>query len=522
MTSLLKTTALAVLVGLGAMTAATAAELKIGRQNEQQSMDPLFARTGNNQMTAMHIYDRLVISLPNASSAPGLAESWKNVDPKTWNVKLRANVKFHDGSALTAKDVVYSMDRASKVPNSPATFGSSTANIAKMEIVDDLNIKFTTKEPDPNFIDNVGTIYIVNEKTTTGATSADFNGKAANGTGPYKFVSWTPGEKMELVRNDAYWGEKPAYDKVTVRYITNDAARVAALLSGAVDMIDLVPPADLAKLRQDPNIRISETASVRLIYLALNQDDKIVSMTDAAGKPLEKNPFKDARVRNAISLMIDRSTLVDRILQGQGEPAFQLVPEGVFGYTPNLKPKFDPAEAKKLLTEAGYPNGFGVTISGSNDRFLLDGEVAQALGQFLARGGIKVNKVETLPYSVFAPAAGKGSYDAFVFSLGNSTNEAGRGLMSALHTPVPGSDVGSLNRFKYSNKEFDKAAEEATAEFDEAKRQKMLGDAMAIAMKDMGFVPLYWQSVAWATRKNVSYTARRDERTLAMDAKPAQ
>ena len=522
MLSRLKSSVLAVMVGFAALTGgAMAAELKIGRSNEPQSIDPLFSRTGPNQMTAMHIFDRLLMTSPSARSYPGLAESWMTLDKNTWQVVLRRGVKFHDGTPLTAEDVVFSMDRASKVPNSPATFGGSTAGLAKMEILDNLTIKFTTKEPDPNFMDNIGTIYIVSKKHTQGAASSDFNsGKAAIGTGPYKYVGWAPGDKLELVRNDEYWGPKPAYEKVTMRFITNDAARVAALLSGSVDMIDLVPPADLPKLKKDPNISVSETASVRLIYLALNQDDKTKYLTDAAGKPLAKNPFQDVRVRNALSLMIDRKILVDRILLGQGEPALQLVPEGVFGHNPTIKVRHDVAEAKKLLADAGYPNGFGITIHGSSDRFLLDGEVTQALGQFLARGGLKVNKVETLPYAVFSQDAGKGAYDAFVFSFGNSTNEAGRGLLGLFHTNDRATNAGSLNRFRYSNPPLDKEIQAAIAEFDEGKREKMLGEVAAKATQEMAIVPLYWQSVAWATRKGVSYTARRDERTLAMDAKP--
>lgn len=522
--SRLKSGIFAAVLAVGALAgAAQAAELKIGRANEPQSIDPLFSRTGPNQMTAMHIFDRLLMTDPKARSYPGLAESWMTLDKNVWQVKLRNGVKFHDGSPLTAEDVVFSMDRASKVPNSPASFGGSTAGIAKMEILDNLTIKFTTKDPDPNFMDNIGTIYIVSKKATEKATSADFNsGKAAIGTGPYKFVGWTPGDKLELTRNDAYWGPKPAYDKVTMRFITNDAARVAALLSDSVDMIDLVPPADLPRLKKDPKVKVFETASVRLIYLALNQSDKVKYLSDAAGKPLAKNPFQDPRVRKALSLMIDRKTLVDRILLGQGEASMQLVPDGVFGYNPALHPKYDVAAAKKLLADAGYPNGFGITLHGSNDRFLLDGEVAQGLGQFLARGGLKVNKVETLPYSVFSKDAGQGAYDAFVFSFGNSTNEAGRGLMSLFHAYNKETDQGSLNRYRYQNPAVDKAVEAAVAEFDEPKREKMLQEAGAMAIEDMAIVPLYWQSVAWAARKDVAYTARRDERTLATDARPAK
>jgi peptide/nickel transport system substrate-binding protein len=521
----LRMTLFAIAAFAGAAGAVSAAELRIGRANEPQSMDPQFARTGNNQMTAMHIFDRLVVNDENIRTTPGLAASWRNIDPRTWEVRLRANVKFHDGSIMSAEDVVFSMERAPNVPNSPASFADSVKSIEKMQIVDPLTIRFTTTVPDPLFMDNIGTVFILSKKAAEKASNADFNsGKAAIGTGAYKFVSWAPGDRLQLTRNEDYWGPKPDFDKVTLRFISNDAARVAALLSKSVDVIDLVPPADLPRLKKDPNLRVVETATVRLVYLALNLRRPPPYVTDETGsRPLGNNPFSDARVRKALSLMIDRKALVSRILQGSGEPAAQLVPAGVFGYNPALKvPAADIQEARRLLREAGYENGFGVTLHGSNDRFLLDREVTQAMGQFLARGGIKVNKVETLPYSVYSKDALRGAYGMFIFSYGNSTGEASRGLESLLHTVDRERNLGSLNRTLYTNPAFDKAISQAMQEFDPKKREKMLQDAATLIYNDTAFVPLYWQSLAWASRKGVNFKARRDERTLAMSASIAK
>ena len=509
---------IALLAGAGS---AAAADLTIGRSSEQQSIDPQFSRTGPNQATAAHIFDGLMDRDAKGAFVPSLAESFKNVDAKTWEAKLRPGVTFSDGSPLTAEDVVYSLERAPNVPNSPASFAGYVANIASMTIVDPMTIRFATKSPDPNFSFDVGGVFIVSKKATEGASNADFNsGKAAIGTGPYKFVSWTPGDELKLTRNDAYWGGKPEFDNVTVRFITNDAARVAALLSGSVDLIDLVPPADQPRLRGDSKISVYSTASSRLIYMALNQraDNEAPGVTDLDGKPLGKNPFKDARVRQAISMMIDRKGIVDRILFGEGEPTMNQVPVGMFGSNPDLKPVYDPVAAKKLLADAGYPNGFGMVLSGSNDRFLSDGDVTQAIGQFLARGGIKINKVETFPYSVYAKGATAGDYGAFIFSNGNSSGEAGNGLEATMRTYNKEEKTGSLNRHRYSNPEFDKAIAAANAEFDAEKRWKMLAEAAALVMKDGGVIPLYHQSVTWAARKGVTYTPRSDERTLAMGA----
>ncbi|WP_349368779.1 ABC transporter substrate-binding protein [Salinarimonas sp.] len=503
---------------------ALAQDLTIGRGNEPQSIDPQFSRTGPNQMTALHVFDRLLLTDANVRARPGLAVSWEALDDLTWEVKLREGVTFHDGTPFTAADVVYSLERAPNVPSSPASFAQSVADVAAMEIVDDHTIRFTTKAPTPLFMETIGTVYIVSKAATEGRESADFNsGEAAVGTGPYRFVSWTPGDRLELSRNEDYWGEKPHFANVTMRFIDNDAARVAALLSGAVDLIDLVPPADLPALRANESIDVFETPTVRLVYLALNQRDDAPYLTDAAGAPLPENPFQDARVRNAVSLMIDREALIDRVLYGSGGAASQIVPEGVFGYNPDVPvPQPDLEKARALLAEAGYPDGFGITLHGSNDRFSQDGDVAQAVGQLLARGGLTVNGVETLPYSVFAKAAGDNQYGAFLFSYGNSTGEASRGLESVLHSYDKENDRGTLNRFRYSNPDFDAAITAAKQIFDPAEREAALQDAAAIAFGESGLVPLYFQSLAWAARDGIVFEPRRDERTLAMGAREAE
>ncbi|MFY0632174.1 MAG: ABC transporter substrate-binding protein [Vannielia sp.] len=518
----LKSLILAAAVGLVALPAA-AETLTIGRANEPQSIDPQFSRTGNNQMTALHIFDRLVLTDANVRSMPGLAVSWTNEDDTHWLVKLREGVTFHDGSPFTAADVVYSLERAPDVPNSPASFAGSVSNLEAMEVVDDLIIRFTTKTPDPLFIENIGTVYILSKAASEGMANEDFNsGKAAIGTGPYKFVSWSPGDNLELARNDAYWGEAPAYESVNMRFISNDAARVAALLSGAVDLIDLVPPADLPNLRANEDVTVYDTPTVRLIYLALNQADDAPLLTDTAGNALAENPLKDPKVRMAISMMIDRQAIIDRLFYGAGEAASQIVPTGVFGFNDQIGvTPYDPEGAKALLAEAGYPEGFGITIHGSNDRFSQDAELAQVLGQFLARGGLTVNAVETLPYSVFSKDAGNNAYGAFVFSYGNSTGEASRGLLSAIHTYSPDQDLGTLNRFRYSNPAFDEAVVAAAQVFGEAEREAALADAMALAFNDTPIVPLYFQALSWASSAKIDYTPRRDERTLAMGARPA-
>lgn len=516
------TLALAAFAGFAASTStvwAQAPDLIIGRGNEQVSMDPQFARTGNNQTTAQHIFERLITLDENLRVQPGLAAAWKNIDPLTWEVKLRAGVTFHDGSPLTAEDVVFSLKRPPTIPNSPASFAPSVSNIASMDIVDPLTIMMKSKRPDPRFVEEIGRVYIVSKKAAEGATNEQFNkGPATIGTGPYRFVDWTPGATLNLKRNDAYWGEKPAFDRVQMRFITNAASRVAALKAGDVHLIDIVPPNFVAELEKDANVNVATADTLTVVYLAVDSARDVSPMiTDLDGKPLDKNPLKDVRVRKALSMLIDRPRLIERVLNGSGTPASQIVPPGIFGHAPDVKvTPYDPEGAKKLLNEAGWGKGFGITVFGSNDRFVGDAQVIQTIGQLFARGGLKVN-VQALPYAVFAKNATEGAYSIFQFSLGSTTGEASYGLDALLHSYDKDRGYGGNNRTRYSNKTYDEVIEKGLAEFDMAKREKLFQEATKIAMDDVGIIPIYWQRQAWAARKGYAYKAERDDSTLAMN-----
>lgn len=518
------TVALAALLTATALPA-LAADLVIGRSSEQSSIDPQFSRTGNNQMTSTMIFGRLVDFDLNLQMSPGLAESWTNVDPLHWDVKLRSGVTFHDGSPLTPEDVIYSIERADEVPNSPAPYTDQVAAVAKVEKTGDLTLRVTTKTPAPSLMEDLGRVFIVRKAAVDGKSSEDFNtASVAVGTGPYKFVSWTPGEALKIEAYDGYWGKKPEYKDVEIRFISNDAARVAALLSGAVDVIDAVPPEDVPRLSQTAGFHVTSALSGRVIYLALSmRGDTAPGITDLNGQPLKVNPFKDARVRKAVSLMIDRQLIVDRILGGSGVAAGQLVPEGLGGYAEDVTPdKPDVARAKQLLAEAGYPDGFGITLYSSNDRFPGDADLAQALGQMLARGGLKVNGVQAFPYNVYSKAATKGEYGAFVFSLGSSTPTSGPSLQSLLHTYDKEAGKGAFNRARFSSPEFDAALDSALQEFDEAKRIDLLKAATRMVFEQTPIVPLYWQKIHWASKDKIVVHGGLSEDTLPEEMESAK
>ncbi|MPR10543.1 ABC transporter substrate-binding protein [Microvirga tunisiensis] len=513
------------LAGLLALSPAYAADLIIGSSTEPSALDPHFSRTGNNQNIAAQIFDRLITPDPNLQVTPALAESWQNVDPTTWRIKLRSGVTFQDGSPLTAEDVIFSLNRVKDIPNSPAPFTGNIGSIANMTIVDPQTIEFKTKNPTPDFIEQVGLVYIVQKKLAEGKTIEAFNDRsAAIGTGPYKVKEWVPGDHVTLVRNDAYWGKKPAFENVTIKFIANDAARVAALRSGSVDLIDAVPPGDVKTLSGVGGVKLWSIPSARVVYLALDASrDESPFVVGADGKPLNPNPLKDVRVRQALSKLVNRQLIVDRILDDAGEAAGQIVPDGIGGADPSLKaPAADPEGAKKLLADAGYPQGFGLTLHTSNDRFPGDAESAQAIGQMFARGGIKVNGVVAQPYNVYASAAGKQQFSAFIFSLGTTTPTSATSLRNLLMTPDRDAGTGSFNRTRYSNAQFDEKMKVATSEFDPQKRISLLQEATRVAMNDVGVIPLFWPKVYWASKANVTYTANRGEDLMATLAGTAQ
>ncbi len=427
---------------------AGAQELKIALAAEPTSIDPLYHTLNPNNQVARHIFDRLVHQDARQRLVPGLALSWKPIDAGTWEFKLRPGVKFHDGAPLTPEDIIFSIDRADKVPNSPASFAIYTKAVKGIDVIDPLTLHIKTGTPYPLLPNDLSTIAIQEKRAVEGKGTEDFNkGTAAIGTGPYKFVEWVPGNRLVLERNDNYWGPKPDWAKVIMRPIPNNAARVAALLAGDVDFIENVPTADLQRLKANPAVRVVETVSNRVIYLHLDSNrDQSPFVFGNDGKPLAKNPLKDRRVRLAISKAINRPAIVERVMEGAAIPAGQLLPDGFFGVSPNLKPMaYDPEGAKKLLAEAGYPDGFRLTRHSPNDRYVNDEKVAQAVAQMLSRVGIKTD-VQAMPQAVYFTRASKLEFSFMLLGWGADTGEPSSPLKSLLATNNPAKGMGTANR----------------------------------------------------------------------------
>jgi len=497
---------------------ASAEELRVGLAQEPSSIDPHYHNLGPNNSFSMHVFQPLVIPDEKQRPTPGLAESWKPIDDTTWEFKLREGVKFHDGSDFNADDVVHSFERAPNVPNSPSSFALYVKG-KTVEKVDDYTVHIKTEEPYPLMVNDIWNIYIVSDEAAD-ATTGDFNsGKAAAGTGPYRFVEWVPGDRIVIERNDDYWGDKAVFDKVTFKPINSAPARVAALLAADVDIIGEVPTADIERLEGDDGVSLFQGVSNRIIYLHMDQfREKTPFVTGT-----DKNPLMDARVRKAISKAINREAIVERVMEGVAIPAGQLLPEGFFGVSESLKPEaYDPEGAKQLLAEAGYPDGFGLTLHSPNNRYINDAKIAQAVGQMLARIGIDT-QVDAMPANVFFTRASSGGPDnSPEFSLilvgwGSGTGEASSPLRSLLATYNPETGSGASNRGRMSNPELDQLIADALQTVDDEKRAQLLADATDLAIGELqGIIPLHYQVNTWATRKGLTYTPRTDERTVAL------
>ena len=517
-----KTTCCAALLAAALVpaTMARAETLTVGLALEPSSIDPHYHNLGPNIAQAREIFDRLIMPDEQQRLLPGLAESWQTLDELTWEFKLRQGVKWHDGSPFTADDVVFTFARAADVPNSPSSFATYLKG-KTIEKIDDFTVRVTTERPYPLMPNDLSTFSIVSKKYGEGASTEDYNsGKATIGTGVFRFVEWVPGDRLVLERNDDYWGEKAEWDKVIIKPIKAGPARVAALLAGDVDFIDNVPTVDIKRLKEDPNINVVQGISNRVIYLHLDhQRDDSPYVKANGGGPI-KNPLKDLRVRKAISMAINRDAIVEHVMEGVAIPAGQLLPEGFFGVSPNLKPMpYDPEGARKLLAEAGYPDGFELTIHGPNDRYINDAKIAEAIAQMLTRVGIKT-AVETMPKSVYFRRASRGGpndtpeFSFILVGWGSGTGEASSPLKSLLHTYDKERGFGASNRGRYSNPEVDRLIEEALATVDDAKREQLLAKATEIAIEDVGIIPLHYQVNTWAMRKGITYTPRTDEATL--------
>ncbi|KHQ50787.1 ABC transporter substrate-binding protein [Mameliella alba] len=537
-----KTTLTATALSFGVLALGTVAQpvaaqtLTAGFASEPSSVDPLYHNLGPNNATRKHMFEALVGEDANLGIVPELAESWETSDDGlTWTFHLREGVKFHDGGDFTARDFLYTACRIPNVPNSPSSMAGFIKSAETITAPDDMTIEVTTAVPYPLLLTDFASFGVVSasanghdgpvEYTKDGCPGIDSyldsnaynDGTATIGTGPYKFVSFTPGESIVVARNDDYWGDAPYWEQITIRPITNAGARVAALLAGDVDVIEKPPVQDLERLRNDPKVNVVQGASSRVIYLHFDhvgEPSPGIEGTDG------KNPMKDLRVRKAISLAINRPLIVDRIMGGLAVPARQLVPDFMRGTDPEIALE-DPdlEEAKRLLAEAGYPDGFKLVIGTPNDRYINDSKIAQAVAQMLTRAGIQT-EVDAMTASVFFSRRNNYEFSLYLAGWGAS----GAGMASPLRALVASQDkdkgLGGTNRGRYSNPDLDAIIEEALSTVETAKHDELLRQASRIVVDDMAILPLHFEVTPWALRAGLTMDPRADQHTVLTTVRP--
>jgi peptide/nickel transport system substrate-binding protein len=513
-----------VLAAAAGAAAAQTDELVVALAAPISSLDPHFHNLTPNNGLAKHVFENLIATDATQQLKPGLAESWRPVDETTWEVKLRRGVKWHDGTPFTAEDVIATFRRAPNVPNSPASFALFVRPVTSITASDPHTLVMKTARPHPLLPRDLTAIQVI-PRSLADAKTEDFNsGKAMVGTGPYRMVEYKPGDRVVYERNDAYWGAKPAWKRVQYRMISNNAARVAALLSGDVHVIENVPTADIEKIRANPQLATSGAVSNRLIYLHMDTGREKASpfVRTKDGRPMEANPLRDVRVRRAISMAINRDAIVERVMEKQAVPAGQLLAEQFFGTSRNLPPqKFDPEGAKRLLAEAGYPNGFQITLHAPNNRYVNDEKIAQAIAQFLTRVGIDT-KLETMPSNVFFSRGSKLEFSFLLAGWGSETGDTSSPLRALVGTFDPSQGLGSANRGRYSDAGLDAMITTAMTQVDDTKRRMLLAAASERAIGQLGIVPVHYEVSVWGMRKGLAYPARADQYTFAWEVTRAK
>jgi peptide/nickel transport system substrate-binding protein len=433
-------------------------------------------------------------------------------------------VSFHDGSPFGAEDVAASIRRAAWVPNSIGPFTVYTRAITETAIVNDGLIRFRTAAPYPLLPTDLSMISIISRQFEQAPTAAFNSGRAAIGTGRFKLLGYTPDDRVMLQRNEDYWGEKPHWERATLRLIPNGASRLAALLAGDVHAIDILAPTDMARLRANPNVTVARTLSNSVLFLHMDSSrDQTPFATDKAGAVLPRNPLKDVRVRRAISKAINRRAIAERVMEGAATPAGFLLADGFFGVSPRLTPDdYDPDAARQLLAEAGYPDGFGLTIHGPRDRFINDEKVVQAIAPMLTRIGIET-RVVVQPWSVYASQASvpNYAYSLMLFANYATTGEASFPLRAQVATVDPERGMGAQNRARYSNPKLDELLARALATIEDSQREALLFEAGEVAMADQAIIPLFYPDNLFAIRRNLRFDARSDGCMAAYMIRPA-
>jgi len=479
---------------------------------------------GRNETTTisiqMHMFEALIFRAIDGGLEPGLALSWKAASPTRWLIKLRKGVRFHDGAPFTAEVAKESLLRAQGKGFAKSQMKHFTKGIKEVRVVDEATLEIDTGTPYPTLPEDLANIAIVPVDYIKKVGDAVFARKPV-GTGPYRFVEWVKDDHIDMAANPAYWKGAPTIKKVRVRPVPVNAARTAGLLAGEIDVVWGVSPVDAPQLEANPNLKVYRTVTQRTIYLTFDHWRK-------EGGPLQKegpyspglpkghpNPFLKLKVRQAVAHALDVQALLKAVMHGSGVPATQLNPPQAFGYNHRLKRlPYDPARAKKLLAEAGFPNGFKTRLDCPNDRYINDGPMCEAIAGMLTKAGI-VATPNPRPKAVFFPQMDAGDFSMFMAGWG--TQYVTPTYNAVFHTRDLKRGFGRINRGHYRSEEADAIAAKASVEMDDKKRQALWERMWEITMGDLASLPLYQQEAIIATQKSVNLKPRFNEWVLAQE-----
>ncbi len=515
----LKALIAAATISLVATLPVQAASLRWAAQNDILTLDPHSQNHATTNAILQHTYEGLTRYSAKYEVEPALATKWTFVSPTQVRFDLRKGVKFHDGSAFTADDVVFSFGRIRQPQGTMAIYVTGISDIKK---VDDHTVDVILSAPNPILLRNIIDFRIMSKpwaeknKTTNvqdyKAKEVNFASQNTNGTGPFRILSWQPESRVAMAANEAWW-DKQAGNVTQVLYtpIKSDQTRVSALLAGDVDMVTDVPTQDLDKLRADKSLRVVDGPEVRTIFIALDQGSNELKYSNVKGK----NPFKDKRVREALNLAVDREAIKRSIMRGLSVPASIMVAPGVNGYSAELdkplKPDLD--RAKKLLAEAGYPSGFEFQLNCPNNRYVNDEKICVALVSMWAKIGLNV-KLAAESMSTFIAKVQNFDTSAYLLGWGVATYDGQYSLQSLVRTRSGGPD-GNFNFVKLSDAKVDQLTDAMKTETDVAKRNTMIRDALVRTRDEFFFVPLHHQIRPWAMKQNVNTVHRSDDRPEA-------
>ena len=508
--------ALAVLLCAGAAQAAT---LRWAGANDVLTLDPHAQNHQTTHTFLQQVYEPLVRYGKDFQVEPALATKWTEISPTQWRFELRKGVKFHDGAPFTADDVVFSLTR---IMTPPSNMMSSTQSIQEVKKVDDFTVDLILKGPNPVLLRELTEARIMNKawaeknnalKSQNYAAKEDvFSNRNTNGTGAYIPQGWQPDVKLSLKRNPDWWDKNTGnVDEVVFTPIKSAAARTAALISGQIDFMIDPPPQDQDRLKKTADLKMLEGTENRTIFLGL---DVFRDELPGAGTP-GKNPLKDVKVRKALYMAIDSDGLHKSTMRGMSIPAGAMIAPMVHGWSKKLDEratKYDPEGAKKLLAEAGYPNGFNLKLECPNDRYVNDEAICQAVTAMWARIGIKTT-LQATPMAQFSPRIRNADPNAFLYGWGVATFDALYTLSALIHSRGAGGD-GANNGGRISDPALDARIDAAKLESDQAKRDAALSDALTMTKDNFYTIPLHHQVYPWAMRKNIETVYRADARPI--------